>query len=103
MPFNKKSTNEVKEQTLPAALGISEDRSDKISEEVHKLLFSVSEEVGGCRRLDNSKYLLALYDKYDDKELLYAIYVGVRMLDAHIMKPMQSRLMEDILKIITEK
>ncbi len=70
-----------KDKTLPEALGITSSRSTKIIREVKDLLVEIGEKSGKHLKVDNSKYLLALYEKYDDKELLFAVYAGSRLIE----------------------
>lgn len=100
MPFTKTNTNETKQQTLSEALGIDKTISQKMVSDIHDLMFEISEDKGECHEIDNSKFLLALYDKYNDKELLYAVYVGSRMLERHI-NPRPS--VDGLLKFLMEK
>lgn len=84
MPFNKSKQKQVKEITLPEALGMTNKRAHQIADQLHEMIHSMSERVDSdTARLDNSKILLAVYNRYDDKELLFAVYALTRILSRH--------------------
>lgn len=73
MPFNKK-TAKKRENSLPEALGFTDDRADDIAGFVHDVLH---EEDG------HHNALLKLNKEFDDNELLFAAYVYGRMVEGH--------------------
>lgn len=63
MPFTKKAK---KEESFPVALGLTEERADQLVDEVREITKHSTKK---------SDVLLALNEKYDDRELLLASFI----------------------------
>lgn len=79
MPFNKKNKpKEEKIDSLTEALGISDDRAEKIAKKVHALLH---------KHNNHHSVLVELNENLDDNELLFAAYAYGRMVEDHENSP----------------
>jgi uncharacterized coiled-coil DUF342 family protein len=78
MPFTKQNKkDESRQDSLAQALGFSDKRADEILDGVHDLLHEAG---------NHHDALKALYEKYNDNELLFAAYAYGRMVEGHETK-----------------
>lgn len=101
MPFSKQDKTN-REGTIPNALGFSNKRGMEIAEQVDAIIKAKAEQVGKCTHgLDVSVVLLELYEKFNDKELVFALFVFGRKVERLSSNPLE-QLMSELIKSIEE-
>lgn len=90
MPFNKTNKKHDCEGTIPNALGFSDKRGMEIATDLDKIIKSKEQKIDeNVHGVDASVILLEVYEKYNDKELAFALFTLGRKIERLTNNPIE--------------